>query len=85
MEKIHTVSENTNHKYIMIIVYINIRELCILILEKADFKQSSPTEIKKMTIEMPNYKENTVIIKGYTSNNNIKIQERKKGWKRRKQ
>lgn len=76
MEKIHTISENTNHKN---------DELCILILEKADFKQSNPTEIKKMTIEVPNHKENTVIIKGYISNNNIKIQERKKGQKRRKQ
>ena len=38
MEKIHTISENTNHKYIMIIVYMNIRELCILILEKANSK-----------------------------------------------
>ena len=76
MEKIHAISENTNHKNY---------ELCILILEKADFKQSTPTEIKKMTIEVPNYKENTVIIKGYISNNNIKIQERKKGQKRKKQ
>ena len=72
MEKIHTISENTNHKNY---------ELCILILEKADFKKSTPTEIKKV----PNYKENTVIIKGYISNNNIKIQERKKGQKRKKQ
>ena len=38
-----------------------------------------------MTIEVPNYKENTIIIKGYISNNNIKIQERKKGQKRKKQ
>lgn len=37
-----------------------------------------------MTIEVPSYKENTGIIRGYTSNNNIKIKERKKGWKRRK-
>lgn len=64
----------------MIIVYMNIRELCILILEKADFKQSSPMK-RKMTIEVPSYKENTVIIKGYTSNNNIKIQDRKKDGK----